>query len=191
MFVDEQKGIINMDYRTLNERIKKIADTLGIEHQLYKNYKATLKALNVDYVEKMNEQGNYIIKVKKGISEENLNKMLNKQTLQTHLNEIKNNLKQKRIDELIATGVSKSKAKRIIKSPTKEEVIAESKKNSSIKNFIEEHTEDIYKIQELNDAVHRQTKLTDDEVNKLLHMYDRNKNYTEYIPKKVTSAYED
>ena len=180
-----------MDYRTLNERIKKIADTLGVEHQLYKNYKATLKALNADYAEKMDKQGNYIIRVKKGISEENLNKMLNKQTLQTHLKEVRNNLKQKRIDELIATGVSKSKAKRIVKSPTKEEVIEESKKSSNIKNFIEEHAEDIYKIQELNDAVHRQTKLTDDEVDKLLHMYDGNKNYTEYIPKKVTSVYED
>lgn len=180
-----------MNYRTLNERIKKIADTLGVEHQIYKNYKATLKALNVDYVEKMDKQGNYIIRVNKNITEENLNKMLNKQTLQTHLKEVKNNLKQKRIDELIATGVSKSKAKRIVKSPTKEKVIEESKKNSTIKNFIEEHAEDIYKIQELNEAVHRQTKLTDDEVDKLLHMYDGNKKYTEYIPKKVTSAYED
>lgn len=180
-----------MDYRTLNARIERIADVLGVEHQLYKNYKATLNALNIDYVEKMDNQGNYIVRVKKGISEENLNKMLNKQTLQSHLKEVKNGLKQKRIDELIATGVSKSKAKRIIKSPTKEEIIAESSKNSNIKNFIEEHAEDIYKIQELNEIVHRQTKLTDDEVDKLFHMYDENKNYTEYIPKKVTSAYED
>ena len=180
-----------MDYRTLNERIKKIADTLGIEHQLYKNYKATLKALNVDYVEKMDKQGNYIVRVKKGISEEILNKMLNKQTLQSHLKEVKNSIKQKKIDELVASGISKSKAKRMIKTPTKEDVIAESSKNSNIKNFIEEHAEDIYKIQELNEAVHRQTKLTDEEVNKLLHMYDNNKSYTDYIPGKVTEVYED
>lgn len=180
-----------MDYRTLNSKIERIADVLGIEHQLYKNYKATLNALNVNYVEKLDKQGNYIIRIKKDISDENLNKMFNKQTLRTHLKEVKQNLINKQLDELMQKGIEEKKAKKMIKIPTREEVINESKKNSMIKNFIEEHAEDIYKIAELNEAVHRETKLTDDEVNKLLHMYDGGKNYTDYIPSGVTEKYED
>lgn len=191
MFVNEQERVIFMDYRTLNARLERIADVLGIEHQLYKNYKATLKALNVNYVEKLDKQGNYIIRVKKGISDENLNKMLNKQTLQSHLKEVKLNLFNKISDELLQKGIEEKEAKKMVKIPTRQEVINESKKNSMIKNFIEEHAEDIYKITELNEAVHRQTKLTDDEVDKLLHMYDGNKNYNEYIPGGVTEKYED
>lgn len=179
-----------MDYRTLNARIERIADVLGVEHQLYKNYKATLKALNVNYVEKLDKQGNYIIRVKKGISDENLNKLLNKQTLQIHLKEVKTNLVNKEIDRLIREGYTENKAKKLAKKPSRSEIIKETKKNSNIKNFIEEHSEDIYKIAELNEAVHRQTKLTDEEVNKLFHMYDGNKNYTDYIPGGVTEKYE-
>lgn len=44
--------------------------------------------------------------------------------------------------------------------------------NKRVHDFIKRHAEDIYKVSELSQAVHRSTKLTPEERGNLLHMYD-------------------
>jgi len=79
--------------------------------------------------------------------------------------------------------ILKERAKSGIKNKrvTKEEIKKRIDDNSWVHGFIEEHAEEIYKYEELHDAVKRQTKLTSDEVSKLKELEIRLNNGEELI----------
>lgn len=59
-----------------------------------------------------------------------------------------------------------------IKNPTKAQIKAQIKANRETHDFIEENKNEIYLVKDLADAVRRKGKLTSDEQQRLLSMYD-------------------